>query len=192
MRKLLLRPRAQVDRGDRISWTGDAHVAQAASMAAFDNFAFVLQVRTDRVAPQSRRRLEITKSMPCGASHASLQNLARSANDCNGIASYCIYWTLSLVDYFRATNDTGALATYQPFADAKLEHAHVIFGDASTPLTFFGWDDRLGAGFFNASTVESQWDFVSGRCSCEVGVLVPNHPSPCSVNVALPRPSRMV
>lgn len=122
-------PSQQVDRGDRISWTGDAHVAQAASMAAFDNFAFVLQ------------------------------NLARSANDCNGIESYCIYWCLSLVDYFRATNDTVALALYQPYADAKLEHAHDIFGDATTPLTFFGWDDRLGSGFLNASTRESQWDF---------------------------------
>ena len=31
------------DRGDRQSWTGDAHVAQIASMIAFGNYAFVLQ-----------------------------------------------------------------------------------------------------------------------------------------------------
>ena len=121
-----------------------------------------------------RRPREAKRHLPRGTSHLSLQNLARSANDCNGIASYCIYWSLSLVDYFRSTNDTGALASYQPYADAKLEHAHDIFDDSSTPLTFFGWDDRLGAGFFNASTVESQWDFVSLRRTCEVVVLVQN------------------
>jgi alpha-L-rhamnosidase len=103
-----------VDRGDRISWTGDAHVAQAASMAAFDNYAMVLQ------------------------------NLALGATNCNGIESYCVYWCLSVVDYFHATNDTAALATYQPFADSNLEHAQAIFGDMSTGLSFFGWDDRVG------------------------------------------------
>ena len=62
-----------IDRGDRESWTGDAHVAQAASMVAFANFDFVLN------------------------------NLQRSANDCNGIESYCICWVLSAIDYWSAT-----------------------------------------------------------------------------------------
>ena len=30
-----------MDRGDRISWTGDAHIAQSAAMVAFGNWGFV-------------------------------------------------------------------------------------------------------------------------------------------------------
>jgi hypothetical protein len=86
-----------VDRGDRISWTGDAHVAQAASMAAFGNFDFVLH------------------------------NLNRSATDCNGIESYCVYWCLSLLDYWRHTGDDSIVEYYIPNVNAKLEHAHDIF-----------------------------------------------------------------
>ena len=97
-----------VDRGDRISWTGDAHVAQATSMAAFANYAFVLQ------------------------------NLARSATDCNGIESYCVYWALSLVDYYTASGDKASLAQYAPNVDDKLEHAYAVFDDLRTGLTFFG------------------------------------------------------
>lgn len=47
-------------RGDRFSWTGDAHVAQATAMAALGNFAFVKQ------------------------------NLRFTQNNCNGIESYCM------------------------------------------------------------------------------------------------------
>jgi alpha-L-rhamnosidase len=155
----------------------NSRYVQATSMAAFDNYAMVLQ------------------------------NMALGANNCNGIESYCIYWCLSVVDYYHATNDTAALATYQSNVDRNLEHANAIFGDMTTGLSFFGWDDRVGvlvivneaspvmllcvgvddweesrggggggilgatsrcavclarfagAGFFNASTSESQWDF---------------------------------
>jgi alpha-L-rhamnosidase len=118
-----------VNRGDRQSWTGDAHVAQAAAMTAFGNFAFVLE------------------------------NLRSSENNCNGIESYCILWCLSVVDYFRATNDTAAAAAFAPAVGAKLAHANAIFGDLTAQWEFYGWDDRLGSGFSNASTTESQWDY---------------------------------
>lgn len=32
-----------VDRGDRHSWTGDAYLSQAASLAAFGNYDFILK-----------------------------------------------------------------------------------------------------------------------------------------------------
>ena len=118
-----------VDRGDRISWVGDAHVAQSASMTAFANYAFVLQ------------------------------NLARSATDCNSIESYCVYWALSLMEYYLTSGDAASLELYRPNVDAKLEHAQAIFGNYATELTFFGWDDEVGAGFQNASTLEAQYDF---------------------------------
>ena len=112
-----------------IPQTGDAHVAQATALAAFGNYAFVLQ------------------------------NLARSATDCNGIESYCVYWCLSLIDYYEASGDKASLAQYTPNVADKLEHAYAVFDDLRTGLTFFGWDDRLGSGFMNASYMETQWDF---------------------------------
>jgi hypothetical protein len=114
-----------LDRGDRISWTGDAHCSQAASMAAFGNDDFV------------KRNLDI------------------SANDDNGIASYALYWVLSLVDYYNYSGDKTTLGGYINNAVAKLDHAYAIYG-TNPNLGFYGWDDRLGAGFDDASCPESQ------------------------------------
>lgn len=108
-----------VDRGDRASWTGDAHVAQATAMAAFGNFDFVLA------------------------------NLQRTKDDCNGIESYCVLWVLSLVDFAAASGNAAATAALTPDADSKLEHAQSIFNDFNTQLEFYSWDDRLGGGFSN-------------------------------------------
>ncbi|HEV2695122.1 MAG TPA: alpha-L-rhamnosidase C-terminal domain-containing protein [Verrucomicrobiae bacterium] len=114
-----------VDRGDRISWTGDAYCSQAASLAAFGNYDFIKQ------------------------------NLAGTANDDNGIASYSLCWVLSLMDYYNYTGDTAMLGTYLTNAMAKLDGAYANYG-TNPNLTFYGWDERLGAGFQNASCTESQ------------------------------------
>ncbi len=99
-------------RGDRYSWVGDAHVAQAASMAAFGNFNFVKE------------------------------NLDRTAGHGNGIASYYLYWILSLVDYYRFTGNLAELKTYEPVANRLLMKAAAEFDNP--PVRFYGWDDRLG------------------------------------------------
>ncbi len=113
------------DRGDRISWTGDAHCSQAASLVAFGNYDFVKK------------------------------NLDISANDDNGIASYSLYWVLSLIDYYRYTGDRTTLGGYISNAVAKLDHAYATYG-TNPNLGFYGWDERLGAGFENANCPESQ------------------------------------
>ena len=113
------------DRGDRISWTGDAHCSQAASMVAFGNYDFVKR------------------------------NIVNSANDDNGIASYSLYWVLSLIDYYNYTGDSATLNGYLTNAVAKLDHAYSIYGK-NPDLGFYGWDERLGAGFENANCRESQ------------------------------------
>ena len=105
-----------MDRGDRMSWTGDAHPAQAAALVAFANYDFVRQ------------------------------NLANTANQDNGIRSYALYWVLSLLDYYRYTGDTETLALYVENACKKLDSAYAAFGK-SPGLGFYGWDERLGAGF---------------------------------------------
>ena len=60
-----------MDRGDRYSWTGDAHPAQAAALVAFGNYDFIKM------------------------------NIASTASESNGIKSYPLYWVLSLIDYYN-------------------------------------------------------------------------------------------
>lgn len=104
-----------MDRGDRISWTGDAHPAQAAAMLAFGDWVFIRN------------------------------NLERSASTNNGIESYSLYWVLSLVEYYQHTGDRATLEKYLDHASKLLDHAASIYHDP--PITFYGWDERLGAGF---------------------------------------------
>ena len=114
-----------IDRGDRHSWTGDAHPAQAASMIAFGNFEFV------------RKNLEVT------------------ADQTNGIESFSLYWVLSLLEYYLHSGDRVTLDRFIPNAQAKLDHALAVYG-TNPSLGFFGWDERLGAGFENPDCRESQ------------------------------------
>jgi len=111
-------------RGDRFSWTGDAHVSQATGMAALGNFDFVLQ------------------------------NLVFTQENCNGIESYCLYYVLSVADYFAATGDARAMRQLQPHVVNKLEHAHHVWG-SEVRLGFYSWDDRALAGY-NNSNAEAQ------------------------------------
>ena len=114
-----------MNRGDRFSWTGDAHPAQATSMAAFGNFPFVLN------------------------------NLNRSKADCQGIATYCLYFVLSVSDYYAATGDAAAVAYLTPNV---VDHLNQAVGQWANPegLRFVGWDDRTGSGFCNNTTPETQ------------------------------------
>ena len=114
-----------VDRGDRISWTGDAHCSQAAALVAFGNYDFIKE------------------------------NLINTSNNDNGIASYALYWVLSLTDYYNYTGDAATLAGSITNVEATLDNAYAVFG-TYPGLGFYGWDERLGAGFQNASCLESQ------------------------------------
>ena len=117
-----------VDRGDRISWAGDAHVSQAASLAVFGNVGDVAT------------------------------NLNVTSASQNGIASYSLYFTDSVMDLHDYTHDPALLAQYKTHVSALLTTAWSHFNKSSS-LTFFGWDDRLGSGFANASCDESQWAY---------------------------------
>jgi hypothetical protein len=113
-----------MDRGDRHSWTGDAHPSQAASMVAFANYDFVKH------------------------------NIDRTATQFNGLKSYSLYWVLSLLDYYRYTGDTATVQHYIPNVKAKLKYALNVYGKKPR-LGFYGWDDRLGAGFENSDCSEN-------------------------------------
>lgn len=114
-----------MERSDRHSWTGDAHTSQAASMVAFGNYDFVKK------------------------------NLLYTSTQNNGIASYSLYWVLSLIDYFNYTNDKVFLKDMLENACNKLDIAYEHYGTNPT-LSFYGWDERLGAGFENPNCAESQ------------------------------------
>ena len=105
-----------MERGDRMSWTGDAHPSQAAALVAFANVDFI------------RKNIDAT----------STQN--------NGIRSYSLYWILSLIDYYMYTGDAATLAAYTANACAKLDEAYGVF-PKNPKLRFYGWDERLTAGF---------------------------------------------
>jgi hypothetical protein len=114
-----------MERSDRHSWTGDAYPAQAASMVAFGNFDFVKA------------------------------NLMKTALLDNSIASYPLYWVLSLIDYVNYTGDIRFARAYINSASQKLDSAYQHFGKYKY-LVFHGWDERLGAGFENPNIPESR------------------------------------
>jgi alpha-L-rhamnosidase len=52
------------------------------------------------------------------------QNLIFTKDNCNGIESYCLYYVLSLCDYFKATNDSQTTVQLaESYISPKLEHA---------------------------------------------------------------------
>ena len=87
-----------MDRGDRMSWTGDAHPIQAASLVAFGNYDFIKK------------------------------NIENTADQNNGIRSYSLYWVLSLIDYYRYTGDREFLEKYLNNAANKLDDAYLEYG----------------------------------------------------------------
>ena len=115
-----------MERSDRFSWTGDAYPAQAASMVAFGNYDFVKK------------------------------NIIHTSTQSNNIASYPIYWVLSLIDYCNYTGDKATLNELLENSCQKLDTAYMRF-DRSDGLAFNGWDERLGAGFENPDCLESQF-----------------------------------
>jgi len=117
-----------MDRGDRHSWTGDAHPSQAAALVAFGNYDFIKK------------------------------NIENTSGQDNGIRSYSLYWVLSLIDYFNYTGDTNTLKKYTDNACRKLDDAMKVYG-TNPNLGFYGWDERLGAGFEHSSCQESQYAY---------------------------------
>lgn len=73
------------------------------------------------------------------------RNLDRTSDATFGIESYALYWVLSLLEYYQHSGDADALRTHSADVQAKLDHGDAIYADPD--MQFFGWDERLGAGF---------------------------------------------
>ena len=141
-----------VDRGDRFSWTGDAHVTQATLMAAFGGNATYELVR---------------------------RNLYATRTNSNGIQSYALYWVLSVADYWRETADADTLCDLLR-ADAAADDdgqwtpkrlggdiaARLALSAGMLPdpgLGFYGWDDRIGGGFETVLEAQRAYTGLAAR-----------------------------
>eukprot|EP01043_Picozoa_sp_COSAG02_P013333 COSAG02_NODE_531_length_20680_cov_851.251834_6_plen_1015_part_00 len=117
-----------MDRGDRISWTGDAHLAQKAALAAFGGKfgSQIVQRNTDR-----------TKGTD------------------NGIISYDMYFVLSAVDYFLHSDDAASLNSWVPLIEKKFATS-LAFWTKPKVQNFCGSDSRIGADFEHSPPSEAE------------------------------------
>jgi hypothetical protein len=99
---------------------GDAHVAQAVGLAAFGSQAPLYSL--------VRAMLNLTDSA------------AHPVHDSN-IATYPLWWTLSVIDYWRASGDVATLEAYASGINATILAAAAFFLDWSMPvdLRWVGW-----------------------------------------------------
>lgn len=81
------------------------------------------------------------------------QNLRYTSTQYNGIASYSLYWVLSLIDYYMYTGDKALLDEMLENACQKLDIAYHHY-DKDPVIAFYGWDERLGG--FESPTAEAK------------------------------------
>ena len=106
------------DRGDRNTFSGDAHVAQAVSLTVFGNPNFV------------RQNIAFTPG----------------PDDHNGILSYSLFWVLSIAAYVEHSDDHASVAGWLGSAEFILNRANDLY-DTEFHQSWSGWDQRLGGGF---------------------------------------------
>lgn len=132
----------------RIWWTG-AYSVKLNLLE--DHFGAILMERSDRHSwTGDAHPSQAAALVAFGNRDFVKANLDRTAKLDNGIESYSLYWVLSLLDYYRYSGDAAALRQHLANAQAKLEHANRIYADP--PISFYGWDERLGAGFEDPNT----------------------------------------
>lgn len=121
-----------------------------------DYFGAILMDRSDRHSWTGDAHPSQAASMVAFANYDFVKhNINRTSTQFNGIRSYALYWVLSLLDYYRYTGDTATLNHYVGNVKGKLDDALNVYGK-NPRLGYYGWDDRLGAGFENHSCPESQ------------------------------------
>ncbi len=122
-----------------------------------DYFGAILMERSDRIAwTGDSYPAQAAALVAFGNRDFVKVNLDRTATLDNGIESYSLYWILSLMDYYRYSGDTPTFRKYLANAEAKLNHGNQIY--ANPPISFYGWDDRLGAGFEDPNTTPETKD----------------------------------
>jgi alpha-L-rhamnosidase len=136
----------------RIWYTG-AYVVRAGFQA--DYMAPILMDRGDRFGwAGDCNPIQSAALVAFGDWDYIKHNLDRTVDANFGIETYSLYWVLSLLEYFNHTGDTATLESYVANVRAKLDHGNDIYPDPQ--ILFFGWDERLGAGFEAANVPETK------------------------------------
>ncbi len=124
-----------------------------------DYFGAILMERSDRHSWTGDAYPSQAASMVAFGNYDFVKaNTINTADLNNGILSYSLYWVLSLIDYANYTGDLEFVQKYIDNACNKLNIAYQHFGK-SPKLGFYGWDERLGAGFENPNIRESQYAY---------------------------------
>ena len=122
-------------------------------------FSSILMERGDRIpwvgdAPASQAAALVA----FGNSDFVKENIDITAGGNNGIIAYSLYWVIGLLDYYYYTGDAAMMEKHINAACSILDNAYKVYG-TNPGLRFFGWDERLCAGFeiwFRASSPEAQ------------------------------------
>lgn len=121
-----------------------------------DYFAAILVDRGDRHSWTGDAYTAQAAALPAFANYDFvLENLHYTSVRSNGIESYEMYWIFSLIDYYEYTGDKAGVEGLLSQALSRLDHAYDIYG-TNPQLGFFGWDERLGAGFENPNIQDNQ------------------------------------
>lgn len=121
-----------------------------------DFFGAILMERSDRFSWTGDAYTSQAASLVAfGNDDFVLTNIDHTADQNNGILSYSLYWIQSLADYFNYTGDRATVRKYLDNACRKLDEAYRHYG-TDPELRFYGWDERLGAGFEDPSSHEPQ------------------------------------
>lgn len=139
-----------------------------------DYFGAILMERSDRHSWTGDAYPSQAASMVAFGNYDFVKaNTINTADLNNGILSYSLYWVLSLIDYVNYTGDVEFAKRYIDNACKKLDLAYQHFGK-SPKLGFYGWDERLGAGFENPNIDESQraYSMLTIRSWAEFGRLM--------------------
>ena len=124
-----------------------------------DYFSSILIERGDRIpwvgdAPASQAAALVA----FGNTDFVKANIDITAGGNNGIIAYSLYWVIGLLDYYDYTGDAAMMEKHIDAACAILDNAYKIYG-TNPALRFFGWDERLCAGFeiwYRAKSPEAQ------------------------------------
>ena len=135
-------------------WYTGAYVVKLNLLKDF--FGAILMERSDRHSWTGDAHPAQAASMVAFGNYDFVKkNIEYTSSQNNGIASYSLLWVLSLVDYYNYTGDTATFGKFLENACKKLDSACNHYG-RNPKLKFFGWDERLGAGFENSDCLESQ------------------------------------
>ena len=121
-----------------------------------DYFGAILMERSDRHSWTGDAHPSQAASMVAFGNYDFVrENLIYTSTQFNGIAGYSLYWVLSLIDYYNYTGDKEFLNEMLENACKKLDVAYQHY-DMKPNLVFYGWDERLGAGFEKPNIDEPQ------------------------------------